>query len=279
MLAYNLQKLMLNAGLSSKKLADIVNVNRSTIIKILNGSTPTPRVETVFSLANYFNISVTELLGEEEHKLQDLKNTVLPNKIKENILYLMHSNKIKGVTELSHLSKIPYSVIEDIMLGNTTSPQIRTLQKLSDFFSIRITQLLGLEDLSGVLTTQAEAVRIPVYDITSLKSYRSDNKSCIPINHIEAFRKNKNNSFAIFISTDKLLPDFSKGDLLIIDTEEEPRTNDFIIAAVEKITEIFECIQIGVGFMFLKKAGSFDATKIMRENVEVIGVVIQKMVN
>ena len=278
MLAYNLKKLMLNHGISSKKLADIISVNRSTLIKILNGSTLAPRVETIYALANYFNISVNKLLGEDAECLNKLEDTTLLNNIREQLIHLMKIHDIKTAAELNKLSNISYSVIEDILLGKTNTPHISTLEKLATFFNISVSQVLGFDSSPAILTAHDDKDKIPVFDITALHEFTIGNAH--PIKYIESFRKSSiKNAFSLLITIDDLVPDFYKGDLLIISPAEIPRPNDFIVAKINSNVWIFECITINSEFMYLKNAGKFDAKKIEIQKIKILGIIIHKITN
>src|SRR5579863_2199767 len=60
--ASKLHYLMLLSGVSQIELANQTKIERSTLTKILNGSTLKPKIDTVFTLAKYFNVDITELL-------------------------------------------------------------------------------------------------------------------------------------------------------------------------------------------------------------------------
>lgn len=230
-------------------------------------------------MAQYFKISVHELLGENSAELSELKTyDVLSSGVKDMVLKLMNNHDIKNAASLSKLSGIPYSVIEDIVLGKTTNPNITTLQKLSDFFNVPITQILGFEKNLVSSNPYAEKVNIPVFDVEHLHDFTPSYDNILPIKHIASFRReNTQNSFAIQITVD-LLPDFSKGDILIVNSEEAPRVNDFVVAKVNHQVFLFECINIKLDQIYFKKAGNFDVKVSSKREVEFFGVVTQKVI-
>ena len=75
----NIIKLRENLGLNQKELAEALNMNRSVLNRIENGTRPVRDDElTVF--ADYFNVSADYLLGRETPKapaLSDEQTTVL----------------------------------------------------------------------------------------------------------------------------------------------------------------------------------------------------------
>ena len=49
--------------------------------------------------------------------------------------------------------------------------------------------------------------------------------------------------------------------------------------SVEKNIGVFECINLGLDFIYLKPAGKFEAKRFDNQTIEFFGVVIQKMMN
>ncbi len=62
----NLQRLLDASGLRASDLADYTQLPASTIKYILSGNTYNPRVETLFSIADYFNITIDELYRNKD---------------------------------------------------------------------------------------------------------------------------------------------------------------------------------------------------------------------
>jgi transcriptional regulator with XRE-family HTH domain len=61
----NLKLLLKKHGLTASSLARAIDLPRPTINRIVSGSTPDPRITTLNSIANYFNITMGQLLGSE----------------------------------------------------------------------------------------------------------------------------------------------------------------------------------------------------------------------
>lgn len=53
------------ARISEAELARMINVPRATINRLASGKTPDPRASTLNAIAEYFNISVDQLLGQQ----------------------------------------------------------------------------------------------------------------------------------------------------------------------------------------------------------------------
>jgi SOS-response transcriptional repressor LexA len=57
---------VLMGNMSEAALASAINVPKATIHRVLSGSTPDPRAGTLLPIAQYFNISIEQLMGVAE---------------------------------------------------------------------------------------------------------------------------------------------------------------------------------------------------------------------
>jgi transcriptional regulator with XRE-family HTH domain len=64
-LRFVLRKLMLEAGLTEGQLARALSIPGTTLNKLLNAETLSPKVETLVPIAKYFQISIEQLIGEK----------------------------------------------------------------------------------------------------------------------------------------------------------------------------------------------------------------------
>lgn len=64
-LSKNLSVFMKTKGVSESDLSRILNVPYNTIKRLINGSTTDPRASTLTLIANYFSVSVDQLLGKQ----------------------------------------------------------------------------------------------------------------------------------------------------------------------------------------------------------------------
>lgn len=89
-------------GMSESALAKAVSLPKATINRVLSGKTPDPRAGTLVPIAQYFNITVDQLLG------------IAP----------LPQNTPLGITKESHI-EIPYVDYENLCdyINNAHSPQ------------------------------------------------------------------------------------------------------------------------------------------------------------
>lgn len=91
-LAKNIRKLRLTKGIKQNELAEIINVNTSTISNYENGKR-IPDIEIIKSLSQYFNVSIDDLTKDENIQLTEKK---LENNINNNFFsyrYLLYEVK------------------------------------------------------------------------------------------------------------------------------------------------------------------------------------------
>lgn len=69
-LRFVLQKLIKDAGLNEKKLAEALGMPPTTLNQLLNADTLSPRVDTLLPIAKYFNISIEQLIAKQPLKGQ-----------------------------------------------------------------------------------------------------------------------------------------------------------------------------------------------------------------
>lgn len=60
-----LASLIQKEGINIAQLANVTGVKPTVIHRILNGETLNPKIETVYSLADYFKVSINALIGKE----------------------------------------------------------------------------------------------------------------------------------------------------------------------------------------------------------------------
>ncbi|WP_207386040.1 helix-turn-helix domain-containing protein, partial [Legionella gresilensis] len=76
-----LTQLLKAYSLTEAELSRKVNLPRAIINRLVNGKTPDPKASTLDAIANYFNISVDQLLGKQpvnfNHKVSQSSSSIL----------------------------------------------------------------------------------------------------------------------------------------------------------------------------------------------------------
>ncbi len=126
-----LDLLITNSGLSTKSIAKKIGIAASTLNKIHNGATTNPTIENLLKIADYFNISLDQLVGKVP------LNTIFEN----------------------DLACIPIINLNDISIDKISS---LTLQNYSHWHRIEISNSIKNHSLFAMKVT-GDAM-IPVFD-------------------------------------------------------------------------------------------------------------------
>lgn len=126
-LSDNLNALMGEARLSSSELARKTGVHATTIKRVRNNEQANPTVTTLLPLAQYFSISLSELVGDKNLQLSSIRNSA--------------NNKLQTVPLLSWRACVDYGPEVD----SSNYQQIITEKKVSArAFALKVTD----EDLT-----------------------------------------------------------------------------------------------------------------------------------
>ncbi|WP_150468176.1 helix-turn-helix domain-containing protein [Francisella sp. SYW-9] len=136
-LSENIKKLMLENGIKNvSELAKKVNMRSQTLGLIIRGDRSNPREITLQPLADFFGVSINELLG--------VNDDFSFSSHLENIMTYCGINDYK----LSEMSGIARETINSILYGLSNTPNDSTIKKLSDFFGITVDQMRGIEPVN-----------------------------------------------------------------------------------------------------------------------------------
>ena len=279
-IAYKLQYLMLQRGVSAAELSLQTQVERSTLTKILNGSTANPRIDTINSLAKYFEININDLINEDAY-LSELKISLPYTELKDILLHLMTINGVTSLTLLTKYTGVATSILSDILNGKTLKPQITTLKQIANFFNISISQLIGIEKIPEYKTTTIIPSNqiLPVVPLTQANDWIDG-----ILNKISEYASASRHiigrkSFAININDNKFSPDFFKNYTVIVDNEEKLTQNDFCVCEINSNVSIFECYKNDGLSLTLREAGKSDIFDINASEINMLGVIVQYIVN
>lgn len=135
-LSSNIKHLMLDYGIKSvKELADKVNMRSQTLGLIIRDESINPRDNTLQPLADFFNISINDLLGVDD--TFSFQNNL------DNIMSYCGLNDYK----LSEVSGVPRETINSILSGLAQKPNDTTVKKLANVFNVSIDQMKGIKPI------------------------------------------------------------------------------------------------------------------------------------
>lgn len=98
----NLNQLIRESNITIKELSEFTSVPSSTIYGIMNKHSSEPKLSTIFTIANFFNISVSQLIGEISLSINEMTIPLLSwDKINEKtggIEIDVNTNNIKYIS-------------------------------------------------------------------------------------------------------------------------------------------------------------------------------------
>jgi transcriptional regulator with XRE-family HTH domain len=237
LLADKLYSLMFDFGVSEKQLSEQVNIERTTINKILNGKTHSPKIETLIKLSNFFQVELKDLLEINLSSIQNLQHEL---NVADNLRKLMDINNYNSICELSKKIGISKSIISKLLANKVKKPHYNTLLKIAKFFEIDINQLISGVINDNIDTNTNNIVNLPVIDLLDVELFLT-NKQYNVIKQISVLLNNNLNKkcFVIYFDSYHFAPYFLKNSYAVINSEMNLINNSFIIAKYNNIISIF----------------------------------------
>lgn len=277
-LADKIHYLMLQTGISQIELAKKTSIERSTITKILNGSTLTPKLETIFTLAKFFQVDVEDLLTDRDNKQKYPANIPLKTILTE----LMDAYKIPNAYTLHQKTGIPANALGDILSGKTINPKIKTLQVLSEFFNISIPQLCGLDPLPSKDTllpvNNAKSFRLPLLSLEQIELFLEGNFHST--NYISTTLSQTNEKqYAIEVAESIYFPAILPGNIIVLDITVAPEKNDYVLGKTIEGIEIYKFIEKQDSSIRLHRISADELLEFTDSQISLLGTVIQQIIN
>ncbi len=201
----------------------------------------------------------------------NLRNLLLNTKLSEN--------------ELARRTGISQQIINRILSGENKNPKIATLSPLANYFMVSISQLIG-DDLS-TLTTSTHSQHpgfqaVPLIDWSQLSSHSLEEALLLHNQTLLVEMKPTNSIFAITIQDDSMEPKFSKGSLLILDSDKKPISGDFVLMKRPKNNLIFRQFFSKNNHAYqkcLNPTHENDTLSLINEDAIYIGTLVQSRTN
>ncbi|HAT9143015.1 TPA: helix-turn-helix domain-containing protein [Legionella pneumophila subsp. pneumophila] len=206
--------------------------------------------------------------------------------LSNNLQQLMRIHGNTSVSELARLTGIPQPTIHHILTGSTKNPRKKALEELSRFFSISVEQLIGQEPLPTIIPDgvkkDLQISAIPIVDWNVLKKWPASKADIRDNQEILLNKTIANDSFALIIPDDSMLPRFQQNTLLIFDSGKTPKDRDFVIVHLSKDNKIdFNRLFYENNSFYLRHDlgdGNLQLTKLDPSHDRIIGVLIEERI-
>ncbi|RUR14241.1 LexA family transcriptional regulator [Legionella sp. km772] len=203
-----------------------------------------------------------------------------------NLHQLMRIHGNISVSELARLTGLPQPTIHHILTGSTKNPRKKALEELSRFFSVSVEQLIGLEPLPATIPDaikkDLQISTIPITEWEQLKNWPTSKTNIQEGQEILLNRKVADNSFALVIPDESMLPRFQQNTLLIFDSGKTPKDRDFVIVHLSKSNAIaFNRLFFDNNELYLRHDlvdGNLQLTKLDPAHDRILGVLIEERI-
>ncbi|WP_236710180.1 LexA family protein [Legionella pneumophila] len=203
--------------------------------------------------------------------------------LSNNLQQLMRIHGNISVSELARLTGLPQPTIHHILSGSTKNPRKKALEELSNFFSVSVNELTGLETLPAVIPDvikeDLQISTIPIIEWDSLKTWPSEANKIQDKQKILINKKIAKNSFALIMPDDSMEPLFQKNSLLIFDSGKNPKDRDFVIVNLSKEgIVLFNRLFSENNILYLRQNmedGSLKLTRLDQSNDHILGTLIE----
>lgn len=206
--------------------------------------------------------------------------------LSNNLQQLMRIHGNTSVSELARLTRIPQPTIHHILTGSTKNPRKKALEELSRFFSISVEQLIGQEPLPTIIPDgvkkDLQISAIPIVEWNVLKNWPASKADIRDNQEILLNKTIANDSFALIIPDDSMLPRFQQNTLLIFDSGKTPKDRDFVIVHLSKDNKIdFNRLFYENNSFYLRHDlgdGNLQLTKLDPSHDRILGVLIEERI-
>lgn len=205
------------------------------------------------------------------------------SKLSQNLRTLMNETKLSE-SELSRRTGVAQPIIHRMLDGNNKNPKIATLNPIAKYFQVTISQLIGDEHLSHIhaitstehkgwsslpLITWKDALHW--HEI--MNNYKALSKYPMVFTDFNVTQK----AFGLEVKDSSMEPKFSKGTILIIEPEKQPKDRDFVIVNLNNHPEaIFKQVLIdGVNHHLRSLSTEINNNIIISSSDKYIGIVVQ----
>jgi len=179
--------------------------------------------------------------------------------LRDTLKRLMRLHGKLNLSELARETQIPQPTLHHIVSGSTKNPRRMQLEKLADYFSVSIKELLGIEPLTSMLPEKLQEElnlnMIPLITWSDLRYWSHSTPNNMRKRYIVANDETSKNAFAIELERNfKPNQLFPKSSIVIFDPEKDPKDRDFVLVYFKELDRVILVqMQIKKGHTYLKR--------------------------
>lgn len=281
---HKLKSLIDERKISTVELSKELNIVYSTLARLIHGQTTNPRPETVFALAKFFGVKVSDLYDNEGLTVKTVDGKQYLHFADPScvLFYFLIKNELLNTKALHKATNIPKANLDRIMVGATQTPNMRTLKQLAKYFNITISQLMAVEPIviDSSLDNDDAEVAIPVLtNSAAIRDFVTVRRDIAKFSTLQLKLSNAQ-AKQVFVYPASSLPGVSKfkpTTKLVIDTKAHPKSGDFIMARVDDVVTAYELHRLTDEFAIIQVTGANEIIKINIKDQSIIGVIIREI--
>lgn len=172
---------------------------------------------------------------------------------------------------LSEATGVSIPLINNLKRGEG-NPTIGTLNAISNFFSITLSELLGLDNAEH---DQKNIKTISLFDLRFCHERTTEN--CGNKILIEVPKNtNADTLFGVVVNNNALLPFYEKGSIFILTNNQSPVDGDIVLTRIQNRSNGLKRLLIKKDLFYLKNINIEDSIESYeKDDVEMLGVVTQ----
>lgn len=201
-------------------------------------------------------------------------NNVNIHYLSENLKRLMNHKNI-DVADLCEKTGIAVTTINNLKRG-IGNPTLSTLQSLSEFFNVSISQLTETnlsDDHSIAIKSNQEISICDLHDINNFLEHRNKHKHYMLI---DIGQHAKENCFAIKITNNSMAPFFDKGTIFVICNNLIAQDGDIVLVKFNNHPPCFRKVFIEEDTYFFNPVSELLGKELSKsKNFTILGIVIK----
>ena len=193
--------------------------------------------------------------------------------INANLQKLLKLHGDLSLSDLARKIKVPQPTLHHILEGKTKKPRRRALEALAAFFSISVSQLIGVIPLSSTIPDaikdSLKISTVPLITWDLVKNWKNSKNDLVKFNKIILEKQVDKNSFALQLQDSNMEPLFQEKSILIFDPSKKPKERDFVLAYfIEADHLIFNRLFIDGKHFYIKREKKDGNAELIKLNLQ-----------
>lgn len=205
----------------------------------------------------------------------------LSNQLQKNLKFLIKKYNLDNDSLAKITGLTSYTIAS--LRARSTNPTLLTLKPLAEFFNLTIDQLVYdnceiIDESNKNNNLNLDNINIPIININDLNSrvvniYNNENNNVI--DYIVTSGNINNNSYALRLDSEVLMPSYQKNTVLIVDPSKVPQDSNIVVISIDNNQPTYRQVFIDSGEFYFKPINPDFGGMAIIKNYKIYGVVIR----